>query len=149
LSREIPSTDVARLAQACGEIGTELGRRLQRGVAAFSLAGQSALLTAVANDTDPTLIYAQQIYVLGRPGDVLVGISTSGASHNVIAAARVARAFGLTVIALTGERSAPIDSLAHVSIKAPASETYLIQELHLPLYHAICRAVELELFGAD
>jgi D-sedoheptulose 7-phosphate isomerase len=149
LSREIPSTDATRLAEACGEIGIDLARRLQRGVAALSLGGQSALLTAVANDTDPTLIYAQQIYVLGRPGDVFVGISTSGASRNVVAAARVARAFGLRVIALTGERGAPLDLLADVLIKAPASETYLIQELHLPLYHAICRAVEQELFGCD
>jgi len=149
LPRPISPKDAAKLADEYGETGTELGRQLQRGVAAVSLGGQSAVLTAVANDTDPTLIYAQQVYALGRPGDIFLGISTSGSSRNVVAAARVARAFGLTVIALTGERKAPIDSLAHVLIKAPASETYLIQELHLPLYHAVCRAVEQELFGID
>src|SRR5262249_51342305 len=74
LPQEIPSPDLARLTKAFGVTGTELGQRLQRGVAAVSLGGQSALLTAVANDTDPSLIYAQQVYALGRPGDILIGI---------------------------------------------------------------------------
>lgn len=114
---------------------------------ALSLVSQSALLTAFSNDKCAEGYFAQQVYGYGRPGDVLWCISTSGNSENVIEAARVALAKGMVVIALTGQEESPLSLLSTVSIKAPARETFAIQELHLPIYHCICATVEAALFG--
>ncbi|MDR0902583.1 MAG: SIS domain-containing protein [Opitutaceae bacterium] len=128
-------------------LSPELAGKLQRGLPAIPLSNFPALGTAFTNDVDPLLIYAQLVNALGRPGDVLIGISTSGNAKNVRAAAEVARARKLPVIALTGRAGGALRQLADICVNVPADETYLIQELHLPVYHYLCQAVEAELFG--
>jgi D-sedoheptulose 7-phosphate isomerase len=93
------------------------------------------------------MIYAQQVYALGRPGDVLIGLSTSGNARNVVQAAKVAQAFGLKTIGLTGSRPSALETHCTVTIKAPCTETYQVQELHLPIYHTICLMAEATFFG--
>jgi D-sedoheptulose 7-phosphate isomerase len=146
LDRRLPEADVARLRQAgVGELELVAGR-LQRGVPAFSLNAHAALTSAIANDLDPSLVFAQQVYACGRAGDVLIGLSTSGEARNVVRAAEVARALGLATIAFTGARPCALDRCA-ITLKAPATETWRVQEYHLPLYHALCAMVEQEAFG--
>ena len=150
LPRAIPPADADRLRTRSGlddEMGHELSRQLQRGVAAISLAGHPSLASAIGNDTGSHLAFAQQVYVYGRPGDLLIALSTSGNSANVVRALGVARAFGLTTLGLTGSRPARMDPLCDILLKVPAMETHKIQELHLPAYHTICLMVEQELFG--
>ena len=125
----------------------EVDSCLQRGVAAIPLPSFSASLSAFANDVEPSFIYAQLVYALGRQGDVWMGLSTSGNSKNVVEAARVARSMGLVTVGLTGESGGELSSLCDVTVRVPASETYLVQEYHLPVYHAICAEVEQRLFG--
>ena len=125
----------------------EVASCLQRGVAAIPLPSFSASLSAFANDVEPSLIYAQLVYALGRKGDVWMGLSTSGNSKNVVEAAHVARSMGLVTVGLTGESGGELSSLCDVTVRVPASETYLVQEYHLPVYHAICAEVEQRLFG--
>jgi D-sedoheptulose 7-phosphate isomerase len=115
---------------------------LQGALPAISLISHSALLTAFINDQDPNMVYAQQVFGYGREGDVLIGISTSGNSKNIIHAIKVGKILGLKTIALTGSRGGAIARLCDVSIKAPSEETYRIQEYHLPIYHALCAMVE-------
>lgn len=143
LPRAMPFQDAQKLAAT----GADWSEKLQCGVAAISLVSQTSLATAIANDTDATMIFAQQVYVYGKPGDVVWGISTSGNSKNVVRAFQVARVFGMTTIGFTGAGEAAMDEFSDISIKAPETETYKVQELHLPLYHAICMMVEAELFG--
>lgn len=144
LCRALPAADLARLEK----VNPVLGEKLQCGVAAISLVSQTSLISAIANDTDATLIFAQQVYCYGKPGDILWGISTSGNSRNVLHAMQTARAFGLQTIGLNGKNSGAMDEFCDVLLKAPETETYKIQELHLPVYHAICMMVEHELFAA-
>lgn len=144
--RALPAEDIQRLRKTGFPDASELSEKLQRGVRALSLTTPDALNTAFANDVDADLIFAQQVYVYGRPGDVLMGLSTSGNSRNVIAALKVAKAFGLRTVGLTGSTGGAMASLCDVCIKAPAEKTHEIQELHLPVYHAICAAVEAELW---
>ena len=120
---------------------------LQRGVCAIPLTSMSAALSAFANDCDPALVFAQLTYAMGRAGDVFVGLSTSGNSQNVVEAAKVARRAGLVTVALTGESGGALLDLCDVTIRVPAKETYLVQEYHLPVYHALCAEVEARLFG--
>ena len=150
LPRRVPTEHAVRLHNASPAEdghGLELADKLQRGVAAIALTGHPALATAIDNDTGRQLVFAQQVYVYGRPGDVLIGLSTSGNAGNVLRAFTVARTFGLTTIGLTGSRAAHLDPLCDILLKAPASETHKVQELHLPIYHTICLMVEQELFG--
>jgi len=137
--------ELTKLAEAFGDVHT--ATKLQRGVAALPLPSMAGILTAFVNDVDPELVFAQQVYAIGRPGDVLIGLSTSGKSKNVVAAVRAARALGLTTVALTGRTGGTLASLAEILLPAPAEETYRVQEYHLPIYHALCAAVEEELFG--
>ena len=120
---------------------------LQRGLCAIPLTSMSAALSAFANDCDPALVFAQLTYAMGRAGDVFVGLSTSGNSQNVVEAAKVARRAGLVTVALTGESGGVHLDLCDVTIRVPAKETYLVQEYHLPVYHALCAEVEARLFG--
>lgn len=129
-----------------GAEGLEVAGKLQRGLRALALGSQGALSTAFANDVDPDLIFAQELADYVRPGDVLLAISTSGNAKNVRNAAMVARAASIPVILLTGEREGTIAPLATHCISVPGTETYKIQELHLPVYHALCLALEAELF---
>jgi len=147
LPRKLQAQDIEKLRAAGLDDWEELSQMLQRGIPAISLVGSPALASAIANDTDPSMIYAQQVYVLGRPGDVLIALSTSGTSPNVCKAIRVARAFGLKTILFTGNRRSIMDTVCDVTIKAPYNETYRVQECHLPIYHTICLMVEEESFG--
>jgi len=143
--RPLGSADRDALRAVSPEAGL-IGEKLQGALPAFALTGSPALSSAFGNDVDPELALAQQVYGLGRPEDVLVAISTSGNAKNLAAAARVARAFGLRVLALTGEGGGLLASLADVTVRVPERETYRVQELHLPVYHALCAMLEAEFF---
>jgi D-sedoheptulose 7-phosphate isomerase len=121
---------------------------LQRQLPAISLSAHSPLVTAIANDEHADMIFAQQVFGYGKPGDVLVGLSTSGNSRNVLCALNVATIFGIKTICLTGKSGGKMkemecDSCIHV----PEEITYKIQQLHMPVYHCLCAMVEAEIFG--
>ena len=125
----------------------ELADKLQQAVPCIPFTGFPALRTAVANDIDPTLEFAQLVMALGRPGSLFVGLSTSGNAGNVCAAAEVARAKGLKVLGLTGEGGGRLADLCDLCLRVPAGRTLEVQELHLPIYHTICLLVEDEFFS--
>lgn len=127
--------------------GHNLAKNLERGLMAIPLVAHEALTTAYINDVDGLGVFAQQLFGFGRSGDVFLGISTSGNSKNVMAATVVARALGIKVIGLTGEKGGELATVADVCVKAPAVETYMIQELHLPIYHCWCLMLEERFFG--
>lgn len=129
-----------------GDFGTEIGRKLQHGLPAISLCAHSAPISAFANDVDGDLVFAQQVFAYGVPGDMLVGISTSGNSKNVAAAMMVGNAKGLHTMALAGRDGGKIGSLSEIAVVSPQQETYRIQEDHLAIYHLLCAYVEYELF---
>lgn len=132
--------------QAAG-LPEDIAAKLQGGIRAIPLTSLSALSTAFSNDVDPELIYAQLVYAYGTESCVFLGLSTSGNAKNVCAAAKVARAKGMKTISMTGERGGKLAELCDVAIKVPETETYKVQELHLPVYHAICAEVEEIIFG--
>jgi len=136
-----------RTALEAAGLAPELIAKMQSPIAAVPLTGFTALRTAVANDTDPTLEFAQLAYALVREGDVLVAISTSGASANVIHAARAALARGGRVVAMTGERDSELSGLAEVTLRSPTTRTLEVQEYHLPMYHTLALMLETSLFG--
>ena len=121
--------------------------KLQAALPAISLPSQSAALTAFMNDVDPSLVYAQLLYGYARPNDLFLGLSTSGNSQNVVNAATVAKAVGITTVAMTGTRESKLSEISDVTIRVPECETFKIQELHLPIYHAFCLEVEDAIFG--
>lgn len=123
-------------------VDDELIKNLQCGLPAVNLCESQALLTAFCNDVNPEYMFAQQVFGLGKKGDVLVALSTSGNAKNANHAARIAKSLGLTVIGMTGEKHSTLEINSDICIKVPATETYKIQEYHLPVYHAICDAVE-------
>jgi D-sedoheptulose 7-phosphate isomerase len=141
--RPISSADAAKLEAAGGK---EIASRLQGTLAAISLPSQLSLLTATANDGDYDLTFAQQVYGLGRAGDVLLAISTSGNSANVCNAVIVAKAFGLKSIALTGKSGGNLGKIADIAIKVPSDKVAEIQELHLPVYHWLSTELEEAFF---
>ena len=120
----------------------ELARKLQGGLPAIALTNHAALSSAFANDVDGMLSYAQQVNGYGKAGDVFLGISTSGNAENVMYAAVTAKAKGMKVIGLTGKTGGKLAKIADVAIIVPEQETYKIQELHLPIYHALCLMLE-------
>ncbi len=123
------------------------GSLLEGALRAVSLAGHPSLVTAIANDMSPDLIFAQQVCGYGRPGDICWGLSTSGNSKNIIAAFEVARAKGMKTLGMTGQPGGQIAEFCDVCIGVPESETFKVQELHLPVYHALCRMLEERFFG--
>ena len=129
------------------ELGAVLSENLQGALPAIALDGQIALSTAYMNDCAPLLCFAQQVNGYGKEGDVLFTISTSGNSKNVLYAATVAKAKDLPVIGLTGEKESKLSALADVCIRVPKTETYQVQELHLPVYHTLCLMLEDRFFG--
>lgn len=129
-------------------ISSEISEKLQGGIKAIPLTSLSALGTAFSNDVDADLVYAQLVSVFGGENDVFLGISTSGNAKNVCAAADVARARGLKTFGLTGVSGGRLADICDCTIKVPECETFKIQELHLPVYHAICAQVEEIVFGA-
>jgi D-sedoheptulose 7-phosphate isomerase len=140
--RAVPAEFMAKLKCFDTEIGHFLGSRLQQGLPAIALTTHTALSTACINDIDGSIVYAQQVYGYGIPGDVFLGISTSGNAQNIVYAMITARAKGLKTIALSGRDGGLISKYADISIIVPETETYKIQELHLPVYHALCLAIE-------
>jgi D-sedoheptulose 7-phosphate isomerase len=145
--RPISSAHAAQIEAADKTDGMAIALRLQGALAAISLASPVSLTSAIANDIDFEMIFAQQVYGLGRPGDVLLGISTSGNSKNVSHAVIVAKALGLKTIVLTGRSGGGLAPLADVAIKVPSDEIAEIQELHLPVYHWLSTELEETFFA--
>lgn len=137
----------AKLKAADPELGPVLAGNLQGALPAIALDGHLALSTAYLNDCDPMLCFAQQVNGYGRAEDVFLGISTSGNSKNVLYAATVAKAKGMPVIGLTGQKDSGLAAMADVCIRAPETETFMIQELHLPVYHCLCLMLEEHFFA--
>lgn len=133
-------------AELVEKLGPELSQELHGGLPALSLPSMIGFHTAFNNDDKPEYAFAQQVVAFGQPGDVLMGISTSGNSKNIIKAAEAARALGLKVLSLTGQDGGVLATLADTAIKAPATEVARVQELHLPIYHSLCQMVEDILF---
>lgn len=132
----------AALSEVDKERGEALAEKLQGGLPAIALTAHTALSTAFANDMDPVMCYAQQVNGYGKPGDVFLGISTSGNAENVMYAAVTAKAKGLKVVALTGKDGGKLAKISDVAMIMPEQETYKIQELHLPVYHVLCLMLE-------
>ncbi len=127
-------------------IPQELREKLQGALPAISLSAHASLMTATINDNDADMVFAQQVYGYAKDNDLLIAISTSGNSKNVVNAVKVAKSLGVKTIALTGETGGELKQLADVTICAPSTETYKIQEYHLPIYHYLCASVENEIF---
>lgn len=137
------STEYAEKLKAVNtELGAVLAENLQGALPAIALDGHPSLTTAYMNDCEPLLCFAQQVNGYGKEGDVLLGISTSGNSKNVLYAATVAKAKGMKVVGLTGAKDSKLAAMADVCIRVPQTETYMIQEYHLPVYHALCLMLE-------
>lgn len=149
LPRPLQQDFAENLSGVHEEMGSELASVLQSGLPAISLTGFPALSSAFINDCHPLMDYAQIVNALGRPGDVFWGISTSGNSRNVCYAAVTAKARGLSVIAMTGSRESTLSRLADVCIRVPRTRTYQVQELHLPVYHALCMMLENHYYGKE
>lgn len=147
--RPCPPDFAQRLISIDPERGPNLAHNLERGLMAIPLVAHEALTTAYINDVDGLGVFAQQLYGFGRTGDVFLGISTSGNSKNVMSATVVARALGIKIIGLTGANGGELASVADVAIIVPETETYMIQELHLPVYHCLCLMLEDRFFGAE
>jgi D-sedoheptulose 7-phosphate isomerase len=144
--RKLPDAYISRLKEIDGEIAEYLAPRIQPGLPAIALSGHNSLSTACINDIGGDIVFAQQVYGYGKNGDLFWGISTSGGAKNVIYAAAAAKAKDMKVIALTGGSGGRLSLLADISIIIPETETYKIQELHLPIYHALCLMVEEQFF---
>ena len=144
--REIPKTMQERLLGLDQELGKQLANGLQSSLRAIAITGHAGLSTAFANDVDPEMTYAQQVNGYGDEGDVLLAISTSGNSKNLIYAALTARAKDMPVVLLSGKDGGKLRAIADVSIVVPNQKTYQIQELHLPIYHALCFQLEDKFF---
>lgn len=147
LKRKVYSDQAAALKEIDPELGQVLADNLQGALPAICLTGHSSLTTAFMNDANADLVFAQQVNGYGRPGDVFLGISTSGNSKNVLYAAVNAKAKGLKVIGLTGAKENKLMKYADVCIRVPETETYKIQEYHLPVYHCMCLMLEDHFFG--
>lgn len=144
--RPLSENELLKLQQNGDEPNENFGKQLQNGLRAISLLSHPALTTAFGNDVDPDLAFAQQIWALGRSGDIMLGISTSGNAANIRKAFITARAKNIKTVLLTGNRCGICEKYADLVIAVPEKETYRIQELHLPIYHTICLAVEAEFF---
>ncbi len=144
--RPISDENRKKLNELWGEEGDFLADNMQEGVKCIPLTSFCAYNTAFLNDCNEKLMFAQLVNVLGVSGDVMIAISTSGNSKNVVYAVEVAKAKGMKVIALTGESGGKLKDMADVLLNAPSIETYRIQEYHLPFYHLLCLCLESELF---
>lgn len=146
LKRKIYGNQAAALKEIDQELGQVLADNLQGALPAISLTGHSSLQTAYMNDAVPELVFAQQVNGYGKPGDIFLGISTSGNSKNVLYAAITAKSKGMKVIGLTGAKENKLMKYADVCIRVPETDTYKIQELHLPVYHCLCLMLEYYFF---
>ena len=147
LKRKVYGDHAAALKAIDPELGRVLADNLQGALPAICLTGHSSLTTAFMNDANADLVFAQQVNGYGKPGDVFLGISTSGNSKNVLYAAVNAKAKGLKVIGLTGAKESKLMKYEDVCIRVPETETYKIQEYHLPVYHCLCMMLEEKFFG--
>ena len=147
LKRKVYSDQATALKAIDPELGQVLADNLQGALPAICLTGHSSLTTAFMNDANADLVFAQQVNGYGKAGDVFLGISTSGNSKNVLYAAVNAKAKGLKVIGLTGAKENKLMKYADVCIRVPETETYKIQEYHLPVYHCLCLMLEDKFFG--
>ena len=145
--RPIAEADRKRLQSEFPEDAARLIAALETPLPAISLVGQPALMTAFANDVDYDYAFAQQVYGLGARGDVLIAISTSGNSPSVLNACRIARLREVHVIGMTSQGGGKLPALCEVAIRAPGAETHLVQELHRPIYHTLCLALEQHFFA--
>ena len=146
-ARKLNETLSKKLIAENQELGLYLSENLQGALPAIALDGHPALSTAYMNDCEPLLCFAQQVNGYGEAGDIFLGISTSGNSKKILYGAVTARAKGMKVIGLTGARDSKLKKMSDVCIKAPQTETYMIQELHLPIYHCLCLMLEDRFFG--
>ena len=144
--RPLSDEKKAEMKANCPIIEDDILFKLQDALPAIALPSIAGLNSAFCNDVDPELIYAQSVVPLGRKNDIFIGLSTSGNSKNVFAAAKVAKALGLTVIGLTGMGGGKLKEIADICICAPETETFKIQELHLPIYHYLCAITEAAFF---
>lgn len=127
--------------------GDFIASKLQKGIRCISLVSQTGVISAFANDIDPSLIYAQQVYAYAKSEhDVLIALSTSGNSLNIVNAVKAAKAAGIKTVSITGEKESKLSEISDVTIKLPTSVTYEVQELTLPVYHALCAGVEAHMF---
>lgn len=145
LKREVGEEFTKTLEEYYPEDAEFLSQNLQGAIPAISLTSQAAVLSAFANDIEPQMVYAQLVYGYGNCGDLLIGISTSGNSKNVVNAVKIAKAKGLYTLAMTGEKSSQLD-MCDVTVKAPENETFKVQEYHLPIYHYLCAQLEKWIF---
>lgn len=148
---KLPRPIDGELAKTCQTIdmqmGTTIAEHLQGALPAITLTGHPGLSTAYMNDCVPELVFAQQMLGFGQAGDTFLAISTSGNSKNILYAAVVAKAKGVKIIGLTGSHDSKLSALADVCIQVPETETYKVQELHLPVYHCLCLMLEDRFFG--
>ncbi len=145
LKRPLPQEEKALFNKFDG--GKEIADNLQKGIRCISLVSHTGLISAFANDIDPALVFAQQVYAYAKSEhDVLIALSTSGNSLNVVNAVKAARAAGIKTVSITGEKDSKLSDLCDVTVKLPTTVTYEIQELTLPVYHALCAALEAEMF---
>lgn len=147
IQRPVSDEYAKKLLEIDPERGPGLAKNLERSLMAIPLVAHEALTTAYINDVDGLGVFAQQLMGFGREGDVFLGISTSGNSKNIMNATVVARASGIKVIGLTGATGGELAIVSDVAIKIPETETYMIQELHLPVYHCLCLMLEDRFFG--
>ena len=147
LRRPIEAATRNALIEQFGGEGSVLADNLQGSLPAINLTAQSAIQTAFANDVEPDMVFAQQVFGYAESKDVLIGLSTSGNSKNVVNAAKIAKLKGASVISMTGIGGGKLRALSEAAICVPECETYKIQELHLPVYHALCAMIEAHFFG--
>lgn len=144
--RKTDSDFTAELIKIDEISGPDIVSKLEGALPAISLPAQAAVISAFANDVDAELVYAQLVYGYGQKGDILICLSTSGNSKNVVQAAKVAKAKGLKTVAMTGSKESALSEICDITIRVPETETYKIQELHLPVYHYLCAETEKHFF---
>ena len=147
MKRSLPSEQRHLIQSLFPADGEFLVENLQQAIPAISLVSQTSISTAFINDVNAEMIFAQLVIGYGKPGDVLIGLSTSGNSQNVVNACKVAKALGIRTIGFTGEQPSRLSEICDVTIQVPAQEIYRIQELHLPVYHTLCAMLEIDAFG--
>ncbi|MBQ9761305.1 MAG: SIS domain-containing protein [Clostridia bacterium] len=147
LLRREPSEELKNKIRSLRLEGSDhLAENLQMGLPAVSLHSQAGLLSAFCNDVAADTVYAQTLLGLGKPGDLLIALSTSGNSKNVVYAAMMAKALGIRIISMTGAKESKLSAISDVTIRVPSTDTYRVQEYHLPVYHYLCAEVEAAFF---
>jgi phosphoheptose isomerase len=147
IKRPIPSEQRLLIQSMFPTDAEFLTENLQQAIPAISLVSQTSISTAFINDVKAEMVFAQLVLGYGKPGDVLIGLSTTGNSKNVVNACKVAKSLGIHTIAFTGEKESQLSEICDITIHAPAHEVYRVQELHQPVYHTICALLEIDAFG--